>query len=254
LCRVRLCECISCMMSSNLITRGLVREFKPWVVQADKWKPLASDSPNILNEFFRDTGLAIAVAKPSENLYLARNGGIGAILNLASHGEMAASKLILGDEQICPRLSRLLNVLPTQVEVNGLRMGEKKGKFLNHFGYRKQVMNFVPETLADHAWIAAALSYSTVIPDTLPDEWMFDPRGGWIAEGTAGVTREGGIFRGSAVHDADGIITTSQESLEVSLGANAHSLTDIMETSSCTPEQFVSHKFYATLVTLVSPQ
>jgi len=242
------------MMSSNLVGRGLVREFKPWLVPAEQWKTLASDSPNILNEFFRDTGLAIAVAKPSENLYLAKNGGIGAILNLASHGEMAVNKLVVGDGQTCPRLSRLLNVLPTQVEVNGSRMGEKKGKFLNHFGYRKQVMNFVPETLADHAWIAAALSYSTVIPHTLPDRWMFDPRGGWIAEGTAGVTREGGIFRGSAIHDADGTIATSSESLEVSLGANAHSLADVMDISSCTPEQFVSHKFYTTLVSVLSPQ
>ena len=238
---------------SSLISRGLVRPFNSWVVPSEKWKNLSGDPTHVLAEIFRESGCAIAVAKPSENLYLASSGGVGAILNLASHGEMAVSKLIVEGDP-CPRTTRLINILPTQVEINGSKFGDKKGKFLNHFGYRKQVMNLVPESLADHAWIAAALSYSTELPENLPEKWMFDPRGGWICEGVASVTKEGGIFRGSAVEDSQGVLASADESLEVSLRANAQSLKDLVDLVRCTPENFLQHRFYDKLVSLVRPE
>ena len=238
------------MSINRLLARGLVGTYKPWLVPSIRWKDLSGDSTNVLNEIFRESGSAIAVAKPSENLYLATTG-VQAILNLASHGEMAVSKLIIEDKEPCQRLTRLVNILPTRVEVNfSSKMGEKRGKFLNHFGYRKQVMNLVPESLTDHAWIASALSYSARVPDVLPERWMFDPQGGWIAEGVAAITKEGGIFRGFAVEDSQGIIATAQESLEVSLHANALSITEVVELVKCTPENFLQHRFYEKLANL----
>jgi hypothetical protein len=238
-------------MSKTLILKGLVRPFKPWVVPAGNWKTQFSNPDDFFQKFCHQLGLSVAVAKPSENLYLGPSDGIGAILNLASHGEMAISKLLIPDKHLDPRLARLVNILPSFVEVNGEKIGTKNGKFLNHFGYRKQVMNLVPESLEDHAWIACALSYNISIPDELPDKWMFDPRGGWIGNGVAATTREGGIFRGSAVSDSVGEIASANESLNVSLEANAQTVDDIVDIATCSPSDFVGHKFYSKLASIV---
>lgn len=232
-----------------IVSRGLARPSKPWLIPSATWKQTANFN---LFELSKETRFAIAVAKPSENIYLAASDGLGAILNLASHGEMAVSRLIDGKNGVLsPLVTRLVNILPTQVEVNGTKIGEKKGKFLNHFGYRKEIMNLVPESIADHAWIACALSYSTRIPDSMPDKWMFDPKGGWITDGVAGTTDDGLVFRGSGVEDAIGVIATAELSLETSLQANAKSMDDVFELVSCTVNDFVNHRFYSKLASLV---
>ena len=234
-----------------IVARGLARSTKPWLIPASTWKKASNFD---LRELSSETNFAIAVAKPSENLYLASTDGLGAILNLASHGEMAVSKLIDEKSSGTPLVTRLVNTLPTQVEVNGVKVGEKKGRFLNHFGYRKQVMNLVPQSIADHAWIACALSYSTQVPSSTPDQWMFDPQGGWITDGVAAITRDGCIFRGSGIEDSLGIVASAETSLEVSLHANAQSMQDVVEISRCTPNDFTSHRFFSKLVSLVRPE
>lgn len=243
--------------------RSLMRPFKPWVIPGPTWKALVTESlPRnlILSQISSELNAAVAIAKPSENLYLGQAVGslsatAAALVNVAGHGEMAIQTIfpvIHSDSTV----KRLIDILPTKVATDldeTDKVGKKGGKLLNHFGYRKQVMNLVPETLEDHAWIASALSYSLAddLTSSMPD-FMFDPSGGSIAGGVAGITREGGIFRGSGIADLEGHIVTPRESLEVSLAANGVAPESLVETSECLDELgFVRHRFYARLVDLL---
>ena len=86
------------------------------------------------------------------------------------------------------------------------------------------------------------------------DRFMFDPQGGSVAGGIAGVTRDGGIFRGSGIADLDGVVVSPQQSLSVSLAANGLDDAAIMDIGECMSEQaFVTHRYYSILAALVSP-
>jgi hypothetical protein len=230
----------------------LIRSFKPGVIQAEKWKLLAGQESDTLCGISKELGKCIAVAKPSLNLYLSSTL-IGSIINLAGHGEMAVSR-IFSPYPCSQQDERLINLLPIQVELTHVssidsshgvaKVGSKMGKFLNHFGYRKIVMNIQPETLMDHAWIACALSYSILKP---PRECKFDPQGGWIAGGIAGITKDGCVFRGSAVDDADGTVVTANESFTESLSANGRTQEEVIDIVTCNSSQFIEHKYYKML-------
>ena len=243
--------------------RSLVRPFKPWVIQGPTWKALVSESlPRnmILSQISSELNAAVAIAKPSENLYLGQavgslSGAAAALVNVAGHGEMAI-QTIFPINHSDSTVMRLIDILPITVATDFEecdKVGKKGGKLLNHFGYRKQVMHLVPETLEDHAWIASALSYSMAFDPTssMPDV-MFDTKGGSIAGGVAGITSEGGIFRGSGIADREGHIVTPRESLEVSLTANGVTPDSLVELSECPDESdFVRHRFFARLVDLL---
>lgn len=211
---------------------------KPWVVpQAAKWTRAM-----ILAQI--KEGSAITIAKPSLNMYIGKTIGslshvAASIINLASHGEMSIAEIVHDD--VCTEIdTRLINLLPSKIKFGPELIGERKGKFLNHFGYRKNVMNFFPQSLEDHAWIACALSYSS-----LGEAPCFDQRGGNIAGGIAGITQSGAIFRGSAVADTQGVIVTPTDALHVSLAANGAK--DLIDTHECTITSFFNHKFFQQL-------
>lgn len=196
----------------------------------------------VLKNLSDKLGVSVCVAKPSENLYLGKPVGklsafAASIVNLASHGEMSVSEVVSA-EALNVDDSRLINLLPTKLKIGASFLGDKRGRYLNHFGYRKQVMNLVPETLLDHAWIACALSYSCEEQHDIP----FDRRGGGIAGGVAAITKQGTIFRGSGVADAEGIIVSPTDSLEVSLLANAESNHPV-DVRECLASEFLSHRF-----------
>jgi hypothetical protein len=233
--------------------KSLIRPFKPWLIPSRTWKSIEGLA---IDSISTELGCSIVVAKPSENLYLGKpvgdiSGAAAAIVNLASHGEMAVSRIVLADGSMPDKaLERLVNILPTQVVVGSEKIGLKKGKLLNHFGYRKVVMSLIPETLEDHAWIASALSYSVKAPTALPD-YMFDPIGGGLAGGMAGVTKDGGIFRGSGIADQDGFIITAGQALNVSLAANGVQ-EDVVDRAECLSDtDFHSHRFYSRLVSML---
>ena len=216
---------------------------KPWVIAAT----------STAGKLVVDRAV-VCVAKPSGNQYLGMQiKGLSAqsasIVNLANHGEMAVAKIIGGDAH-CEDMMRLVNILPTRIDIDGQVIGEKKGKFLNHFGYRKIVMNFVPDSLSDHAWIACALSYSVgVVKDT---KVVFDPKGGSITGGVAGITQIGEIFRGSGIEDLDGIIVNPEQSLAVSLAANGQEEDALVDIVNCSADDFVRHRYYSQLVSILA--
>jgi hypothetical protein len=230
----------------------LVRTNKPWVIPAQAFEK----SKLSLSEIANSLQAAVIVAKPSNNLYLGKPIGTrldcvcAGIVNLASHGEMAIQQIVHNgtSDSLSDRARRLINVLPTKVQINsGAKVGDKGGKFLNHFGYRKVVMNLVPESLEDHAWVANALSYSTsrcLVPD-----FMFDPTGGGIAGGIAAQTLDGAIFRGSGIADSEGVIVSPEESLQVSLLANNISSDpkSLVLAKNEGELEFRSHRFFARL-------
>jgi hypothetical protein len=227
----------------------LVRRIKPWVIPATQWKSSGLTVPQISTEL----DSAVVVAKPSENLYLGKSVGnldsvSSAIVNLASHGEMAIQSIHTSHTPLPSRAMALVDLLPTKVEFNGSKIGSKKGKLLNHFGYRKIVMNLVPNSLEDHAWIACALSYSSV-PSSLPGI-MFDPVGGGLAGGVAVETSEGAIFRGSAIDE----LVSAQESLQVSLMANGLSsdLTSFRIVECGIDNEFIKHRFFNLLTQMLN--
>ncbi len=232
------------MAAARLLCRR--HPLKPWVVSAPTWQQTNVPLETLVGELINYCP-ALAVAKPSRNLYL---GGVcpgvpsplsAALLNLASHGEMAVEKVFLkaaGHSDICP----LIDLLPSQVEVNGLKHGRKLGKFLNHFGYRKRAIQMRPESLADHAWIAAAMSYAT--EDELVSHALFDTKGGFAAGGCAGVMSNGYIFTGSAVKGPH-VDIPAATALEVSLFANGAKPGDLVQVAVCeTIETFRYHRFY----------
>ena len=221
----------------------MIRAVKPWVIGRADWK--TGPRLAVLSKLAATTNKVICIAKPSENLYLG-NSAKESILNLASHGEMSVGEIFPAES--APAAERLINLLPTRIRLEQptgeiLMYGKREGKYLNHFGYRKIVMNFQPETMADHAWIACALSYSVTPDSNLP----FDEIGGGIAGGIAAITKKGGIFRGSGVKDKYGIVATPLESLHVSLSANAEDISDISDTYECSTEEFFKHSFFRQL-------
>jgi hypothetical protein len=189
----------------------------------------------------------VVVAKPSANLYLGNSLGSldpvsAGIANIASHGEMAVGSIFWSDD-LSPTSSRLVNILPSKIGFGSFKIGDKRGRLLNHFGYRKIVMNLVPESLADHAWIANALSYSTK-----PEQTFFDPQGGGPAGGIAAELSDGSIYRGSAITDDHDVLVSAWDSLLVSLAANGRSESEIMRTSECMSyEEFTTHRLYGKL-------
>jgi len=198
----------------------LFRTMKAWVVPSHVWKPSGLSAQEVAGKL----GMAVVVAKPSNNLYLGKNvGGLdsvsAAISNIAGHGEIAIASIHnMEGEELSTQARRLINILPSKIEFETKKIGLKNGKLLNHFGYRKVVMNLVPESLDDHAWIACALSYSSV--SARIQGFMFDPIGGGLSGGVAVETSEGAIFRGSGIADPDGVIVSPEDSAVVSLAAN----------------------------------
>jgi hypothetical protein len=211
---------------------------KPWLLS-----PLAA--PLVLDD------AAAVIAKPTRNVYLGKpvrgDGGnkldavSAGIANLASHGEMALERILLPPAHECivpAEALRLIDLLPSSVVVEGAgeqekRIGAKRGKFLYHFGFRKNVLHLMPETLLDHAWIACALSYSET--------------GAWgVAGGVAALSsKSGSVFRGSGVSDFASLLISPQASLEVSLLANGHASQEIDDMAwICTPEEFENHRFF----------
>ena len=223
--------------------KSLIRPLKPWVIPAHAWKA----SGLTLEQIAQETRSAVVVAKPSENLYLGKSVGSldpvsAGIANIASHGEMAVGSIISADP-LTPTAFRLVNVLPSKVAFEKAKIGEKRGRLLNHFGYRKIVMNLVPESLSDHAWIANALSYSTKSEQT-----FFDPQGGGLAGGIAAELSDGSIFRGSAIGDDQDVLVSAWDSLLASLAANGRSESEIIKTSQCALyEEFTNHRLYRKL-------
>lgn len=231
------------------MAKHLVRASKPWVIPSEVWKR----SQLSLLEISQELDAAIIVAKPSDNLYIGKPVGnldavSAGITNLASHGEMAVGR-ILASSQMSPTAMGLINLLPTKVEYNGEKIGEKKGKLLNHFGYRKVVMNLVPDTLEDHAWIACALSYSPSVSQL--SGFMFDPIGGGLAGGSALATAEGAIFRGSGISQ----LVSPEDSLFVSLLANGIDPETVagLRTVGCgIDDDFFQHPFYKKLLRMLN--
>ena len=219
-----------------------VIRIKPWLL-----------APGSVVRIGRGGGCYIT-AKPSGNIYLGNPTATGldsvsaAIANLASHGEMGIASIHEKDNCLSAKAMALIDLVSHSIEFidekTGTRkIGAKKGKFLHHFGFRKQVMNLSPESLLDHAWIACALSYSV-----LPVEGFICPSGGGISGGIAArIKQDGLIFRGSAVADQQATCLISAENaLEVSLLANGFSLERIESTAEVqTPEQFLHHRFFA---------
>ena len=234
----------------------LVRPFKPWVIPGPSWTAISKNASEIASEL----NAVAVVAKPSDNMYFGRPvGNLDAVsaglANLASHGEMAVRSIHVSPIPLSPSAIRLIDILPTKVDLvtptETVKIGSKGGKLLNHFGYRKVVMNLVPETLSDHAWIASALSYST-IPSTI-DGFMFDPIGGGLAGGAAAVTSEGAIFRGSAIRDSEGLLVSADDSLHVSLAANGVADAKLIDKAKLTSdEEFVNHRFFVKLLDLLN--
>lgn len=227
--------------------QSLVRPFKPWVISSTAYKALGIGPVDIA----RELDCAVIVAKPSDNVYIGRPIGrldsvSSGIVNLANHGEMAIHSVLIANHKLSPTAVRLIDLLPTQVLLGDEKTGKKSGKLLNHFGYRKAIMNIIPETLNDHAWVAAALSYNqTCLTDT-----FFNPIGGGIAGGTALRTKDGSIFRGSAIADTETIIVSGNEAAIVSLLANGADLSSVVETACCdSHEAFVDYRLYYSLVT-----
>lgn len=222
--------------------QSLVRPFKPWVISSTAYKTLDIGPLDIA----RELDCAVIVAKPSDNVYIGRPFGrldsvSSGIVNLANHGEMAIHSVFIVDQKLSPTAVRLIDLLPTQVLLRDEKMGKKRGKLLNHFGYRKAVMNIIPETLNDHAWVAAALSYN----EMCFKKTFFNPIGGGIAGGIALRTKDGSIFRGSAIADTKGIIVSASEAAIVSLLANGVDLSSVIETACCdSHEAFVDYRLY----------
>ena len=231
-----------------LYHRHAFRMPKPWLIPQTAWKVLVGPGrsrESILWKIAADASATICVSKPSENLYLGQSVGAlsaisASIVNLASHGEMAVAEIVSNDS-LSPSDERLINLLPTRVkmtnDVGSNLIGTREGRLLNHFGYRKAVMNLVPNSLEDHAWIACALSYANGSMADFP----FDPRGGSITGGIAGMTKNGAIFRGSGISDSNGQLASPHDALDVSLRANAES--DLIEVFQCSITEFMSHRF-----------
>ena len=228
------------------VVQSLVRELKPWVISSTAYKALGVGPQDIA----RELDCAVIVAKPSENVYIGRPVGeldsvSSGIVNLANHGEMAIHSVVLSNQQstLSPTALRLINLLPTQVLVGNEKTGTKSGKLLNHFGYRKVVMNVMPESLSDHAWIASALSYHKTASSV---DTFFNPIGGGIAGGTALRTKDGSIFRGSAIADTQGTVVSAKEAAMVSLMANGADPSSVVESANCdSPEAFLDHRLYS---------
>jgi hypothetical protein len=227
----------------KLTVQSLVRPFKPWVISSTAYKALGIGPLDIA----RELDCAVIVAKPSENVYIGRPIGrldsvSSGIVNLTNHGEMAIHSVCIADNKLSLTAVRLINLLPSQVLLGDKKTGTKSGKLLNHFGYRKAVMNIMPETLKDHAWVATALSYNqTCLINT-----FFNPIGGGIAGGTALRTKDGSIFRGSAIADTQGIIVSANEAAIVSVLANGADPSSVVETACCDSHQaFVDYRLYS---------
>jgi hypothetical protein len=235
----------------------LAHPYKPWVIPAARWKESGLALSDVISKLLEESPLAVAVAKPSENIYLgfpvfSATTVTAAITNLASHGEMAIDRIdTSAGSSLSVSDAGLVDLLPTQIMYNGAKIGQKNGRFLNHFGYRKIVMNFQPETLKDHAWVANALSYSSR-SDMFGSTDLFDPKGGFVAGGVAGITNSGAIFRGSAIL-GDTINLSAKYSMHVSALANGVDVSEIVDVSVCdNQDSFRNHRFFKKLRDIVT--